>query len=181
MLNQSIKLRWAAVFALLLAMACELAHVARATSSTWDEPHHLFDGYWVWTQHDYRLNAEVPPLVKLTAALPALTMKLKIPAEASGPYPNAFLVGKAFVYGNGGDRVLFPARMACSVFTLGLGLLIFLAGKEMFGVAAVQAGGKGSFAGGGGGEAGAGVGRGADAVGGVVGGCGARAGGAGLL
>ncbi len=134
MLSQSIKLRWFAVCGLLLVMALQLMHVARATSSTWDEPHHLFDGYWVWTQHDYRLNAEVPPLVKLWAAVPALTMRLKVPAaEAGSSHANAFLVGKAFVYGNGADRVLFPARMACAVFTLGLGLLIFLAGQRMFG------------------------------------------------
>jgi 4-amino-4-deoxy-L-arabinose transferase-like glycosyltransferase len=137
MRSQSIKLRWVAVCGLLLVMALELVHVARATSSTWDEPHHLFDGYWVGTQHDYRLNAEVPPLVKLWAALPTLGMKLKIPAaEAGSSHANAFLVGKAFVFGNGADRVLFPARMACAVLTLGLGVLIFLAGKEMFGVAA---------------------------------------------
>lgn len=137
MQTQSIKLRWIAVAGLLLVMAFELAHVALATSSTWDEPHHLFDGYWVWTQHDYRLNAEVPPLVKLVAAVPSLAMTVKIPeAEAGDSHANAFLLGKAFVYKNGADRVLFPARMACVVFTLGLGLLIYLAGKQMFGVSA---------------------------------------------
>lgn len=135
MRSQTIVLRWVAVAGLLLVMAFELVHVARATSSTWDEPHHLFDGYWMWTQHDYRLNAEVPPLVKLWAALPSLTMKLKIPGDAGSSHADAFLVGKAFVYGNGGDRVLFPARMACALFTLGLGLLVYLAGRNFFGVA----------------------------------------------
>jgi 4-amino-4-deoxy-L-arabinose transferase-like glycosyltransferase len=134
MLSQSIKLRWVAVAGLLVVMALQLVYVARATSSTWDEPHHLFDGYWIWTQHDYRLNAEVPPLVKLAAALPTLPMHLKIPAaEAGSSHANAFLAGKAFVFENGGDRVLFPARMVCALFTLGLGLLIYLAGRDMFG------------------------------------------------
>lgn len=132
--RQTIKLRWLGVAGLLLVMALQLVHVARATSSTWDEPHHLFDGYWVWTEHDYRLNPEVPPLVKLWAALPTLAMHLKIPvAEAGSSHANAFLVGKAFVYSNGADRVLFPARLACAVFTLTLGLLIYLAGSKMFG------------------------------------------------
>ncbi len=64
--------RLAMVAGLLAVMALQLAHVARTTSATWDEPHHLYDGYMVWTRHDYRLNPEVPPLAKLTAALPLL-------------------------------------------------------------------------------------------------------------
>ena len=59
--------RGACVGALLCLLALQLVHVARATSSSWDEAHHLFEGYTVWKLHDYRLNPEVPPLIKLTA------------------------------------------------------------------------------------------------------------------
>ena len=125
------------VTALLLVFALELVHVARVYSANWDEAHHLYDGYNIWTRHDYRLNAEVPPLVKLTAALPLLPMHLQVPAhQGNSQATNAFLDGRAFVFGNGGDRVLFPARMACMLFTLLLAWLLYTAARSIFGTPA---------------------------------------------
>jgi hypothetical protein len=126
---------------LLLVLVGQLVYVANATSSTWDEPHHLFDGYTVWKTGDYGLNPEVPPLVKLVAALPLLRMPLKVPVDQGRPIAHeAFRDGREFVFGNGGDRVLFPARMACAALTVGLAVLLGLAAWEMFGrVAALVA------------------------------------------
>ena len=122
---------------LLCLLALQLVHVANATSSSWDEAHHLFDGYTIWKLDDYRLNPEVPPFIKLTAALPLVHMQLKVPPNQGRPnQTEAFLDGKEFVFGNGGDRVLFPARMMCAGFALALGLLIYLAAEEMFGFVA---------------------------------------------
>ncbi len=122
---------------LLCVLALQLMHVARATSATWDEPHHLFDGYTIWKLHDYTLNPEVPPLVKLTAAAPLLHMHLDVPQNKGRSVPEeAFLDGRAFLFGNGGDRVFFPARMACALFALGLALLVYLIAAEMFGFGA---------------------------------------------
>jgi hypothetical protein len=129
--------RGVCVGALLCLLALQLVHVANETSSSWDEAHHLFDGYTIWKFADYRLNPEVPPFIKLTAALPLLHMQLKVPPNQGRPnQTEAFLDGKEFVFGNGGDRVLFPARMMCAGFALALGLLIYLAAEEMFGFAA---------------------------------------------
>jgi hypothetical protein len=132
--------RWvraSCVGALLCVLALQLVHVANATSSSWDEAHHLFDGYTIWKLDDYRMNPEVPPLIKLTAALPLLHMQLKMPPNQGRTNPTeAFLDGKEFVFGNGGDRVLLPARMMCAGFALVLGLLIYLAAEEMFGFVA---------------------------------------------
>ena len=128
------------VTSLLVVFACQLVHVARVYSANWDEAHHLYDGYSIWTRHDYRLNAEVPPLVKLTAALPLLVMHLQQPPDPGKSQAlDAFLEGRAFVFGNGGDRVLFPARMACMLFALLLAALVYLATREMFGAAAAAA------------------------------------------
>ena len=125
------------VSGLLCVLALQLIHVAQVTSSTWDEPHHLFDGYTIWKLDDYRLNPEVPPFVKLAAAIPLLRMQLKVPENQSRPVPlEAFLDGRSFVFGNGGDRVLFLARRVYMGFTLVLGLLTYLAAAEMFGVVA---------------------------------------------
>ena len=47
-----------------------------------------------------------------------------------------FLNGKEFVFGNDADKILFRARMAASLLTVLLALLVFLAACEMFGLAA---------------------------------------------
>jgi len=60
-------------------------------------------------------ESRVPPFIKMTAAVPLLHMQLKVPPNQGRPnQTEAFLDGKAFVWGNGGDRVLFPARMMCA-------------------------------------------------------------------
>jgi tetratricopeptide (TPR) repeat protein len=125
------------VSALLLIMALELVHVTHTASATWDEPHHLFDGYTIWTQHDYTLNPEVPPLIKLTAALPLLRHSFAVPPNRGRDVPTeAFLDGRSFVFGNGPNRTLQPARYACMAYTLALGLLIYLFAAEVFGTIA---------------------------------------------
>lgn len=125
------------VFALLCVFTLQLVHVACVYSPNWDEAHHLYDGYNILTRHDYRLNAEVPPLVKITAALPILPMKLLRPhPQGESQSKEAFLEGREFVFANGADRVLFPARMACMIFTLVLAWLIYTAGRRIFGTIA---------------------------------------------
>jgi uncharacterized membrane protein len=136
--NLHISRRWQAVsVAILLCLfALQLIHVARVTSSSWDEGHHLFDGYTIWTRHDYRANAEVPPLVKLTASLPLLAEHLQVPPnQGKSQSMEAFLDGRAFLFHNGANRTLFPARMACMIFALVLALLLYAAALEMFGAA----------------------------------------------
>ena len=127
-------LRASGVLVLLLIMAVELVHGTRVNSATWDEPHHLFDGYTIWKQGDFRLNPEVPPLVKLVAALPLLANHLAAPPNQGRSEPKeAFLDGRKFVFGNGAERTLEPARLACMSFTLLLGVLLYLFAGEAFG------------------------------------------------
>ncbi len=122
---------------LFFLFAMNLVHVARVYSATWDEAHHLYDGYTIWTRHDLRLNPEVPPLVKLVAALPLLPQQLYVPPDQHrGDPTEAFLGGHDFVFRNGPDRTLLPARMACMIFTLLLAGLIYFAAGRLFGSAA---------------------------------------------
>jgi Dolichyl-phosphate-mannose-protein mannosyltransferase len=121
----------------LLLFTGQLLHVARLYSANWDEAHHLYDGYNILTTHDYRVNAEVPPLVKVTAALPLLPLHPSPPVhQGSSHTDNAFLDGRAFVFSNGGDRLLFPARIACMLFSLLTALLIYASGRKLFGTMA---------------------------------------------
>lgn len=126
-----------ALLLLVGIFTANLVHVARLYSANWDEAHHLYDGYRILTQRDYRANAEVPPLVKITAALPLLRLHPSLPADTGTPQTeNAFLAGRLFVFGNGGDSLLFPARMACMLFSLVTALLIYTAGRHIFGTLA---------------------------------------------
>src|SRR5215471_12960760 len=105
--------------ALLIALIVQLAYGSRANSITWDEGHHLFDGYNIWKHADYGLNPEVPPLVKLTAATPLLRMRLFVPTlKGRDNQTEAFLDGQDFVFRNDTERILFRAQMASALFML---------------------------------------------------------------
>lgn len=118
---------------LLTVFAVQLGRVAHLYSANWDEAHHLYDGYKILTRSDYRANAEVPPLVKLTAALPLLALHPHLPPhQGNSQLESAFLEGRTFVFSNGGDRLLLPARLVCMLYTLLTALLVFLAGRSLF-------------------------------------------------
>jgi Dolichyl-phosphate-mannose-protein mannosyltransferase len=125
------------VFALLVVFLVELAVTVRGESITWDEDDHLYAGYMSLKTGDFGLNPEHPPMVKMLAALPILGMPLHVPALQGREFKHdAFLGGKEFLFKNDADTMLFRARMAAATFAILLALLVFLAGREMFGVAA---------------------------------------------
>lgn len=130
---------WLAVMALLAVMLIQMVWMAHANSATWDEADHLYASYMQWKHGDFGLNPEHPPLVKFLAAAPLQGMKLQEPPLVDRPYRVQEIVGgREFLFelGNDGNAMLFRARMAASVLTLALGVLVFLVGQEMFGTAA---------------------------------------------
>lgn len=66
----SFAVRAAIVAALLLSFFALVLGNIFSTSETIDESTHLAAGYTYLTTHDYRLNPEHPPLLKMIAALP---------------------------------------------------------------------------------------------------------------
>ncbi len=127
----------AGVVGLLAVLVFQLALSISQESITWDEDDHIYSGYMSLKTGDFGLNPEHPPLVKMLAALPLLSMDLKVPALQGREFKHeAFLNGKEFVFGNDADKLLFRARMAASLLTVLLALLVFLAACEMFGLAA---------------------------------------------
>jgi hypothetical protein len=124
---------------LLLVLLGELTFSVRQQSLSWDEGDHIFAGYMSWKKADFGINPEHPPLVKALAAIPLLPMHLKAPAPKglAAFKDEAYFDGRDFIFGNGGeaeaDRIIFRARMAAATLTLLLGLLVFLAAREMFG------------------------------------------------
>jgi tetratricopeptide (TPR) repeat protein len=127
----------AAVVALLIAILLQLALLARHNSATWDEPDHTYAAYIQATHGDFGLNPEHPPLLKFLAALPLLRMHLQQPPLLDQPYRlQEVRGGKAFLFQNDADTILLRARLAASVLTFLLALLVFLSTREMFGTGA---------------------------------------------
>ncbi len=127
---------------LLLVLLGELTLSVRQQSLTWDEGDHIFAGYMSWKKADFGLNPEHPPLVKALAAIPLLPMHLRVPPPKglASFKDEAYFDGSDLIFGNGGeakaDRIIFRARMAAATLSLLLGLLVFLAAREMFSVPA---------------------------------------------
>ena len=135
----------AAVLLLLLMMVSEIVFSVRGESLSWDEGDHIFAGYMSIKTHDYGLNPEHPPLVKMVAALPLLPLALRVPPLQHREFKiESYMDGRELIYHNGpsdggrytADSIIFRARMCVIAFVLLLALLTFLAGSEMFGTTA---------------------------------------------
>ena len=132
---------WTIALALLILFIAEVALYTRHQSPSWDEGDHIFSGYMNWKHGEYSLNPEHPPLVKLIATLPLLPLALKVAPRQNRYFKDeAYFGGHDLLYGNApaysADTLLFRVHMASLVFGVTLGLLLFLAGSEMFGPAA---------------------------------------------
>ena len=127
------------LFALLFGAlyAFQLYVHATRTSATADEPVHMLAGYRHVTCGDYAFNPEHPPLVKQVAAIPLLAIPVKTPALpcAAGftSKPVTFQLGNRFLVDNDVYRILVPARIAVSVFSLLLAVLLYCASRRMLG------------------------------------------------
>ncbi len=139
--------RWvsAAVVTLLLILSAQILHAIHGQSLTWDEDDHIFAGYESWKTHDFGLNPEHPPMVKLLATLPLLPLRLNVPPLQHRFFKEeAYLDGHDLLFHNGpanGNRysaetLVFRARLPTLVFTLAAALLVFFATREMFNVRA---------------------------------------------
>src|SRR6202790_70255 len=127
----------AGVIILLLVLEGQLLYSVRQESLTWDEGDHIFAGYMSLKHHDFGLNPEHPPLVKMIAAIPLQGMHLREPQLQNRYFKNeAYLSGGDFIFQNDFETIIFRARMAASIFALMVALLAFLTAQEMFGTGA---------------------------------------------
>jgi len=127
----------AGVVCLLSILSLQLCLSIRQESQTWDEANHIYAGYRSWTDADFGLNPEHPPMVKLLATIPLLSSPLTKPKLGDRFFKEeAFLGGKEFLYQNNADDILLRTRLTAATFTLLLALIVFLGTKEMFGTGA---------------------------------------------
>ena len=136
----SIKTYWFFAIASTLLFACfalQLWFHATRTSATVDEPNHILSGHRHWQCGDFGINPEHPPLLKLLATAPLNFRELSEPPWDCGSKFtskfDAYTYGSTFLVENGMDRVVITTRLAASLMSLLLALLVFLAAWEMFG------------------------------------------------
>jgi hypothetical protein len=128
------RLWWAAVVALLMILAVELFVPAHEQSQTPDEANHLLGGVRSWKYGDFGTNPEHPPFAKLVAALPVLRVPSPPVLQYSWRFKSEnFSKGAEFLYTHDADGMLWRSRVAVSVFTFALALLVLAAGSEIFG------------------------------------------------
>jgi tetratricopeptide (TPR) repeat protein len=120
----------AGVVCLVTLLAAELWLSVREQSPTFDEPYYLLAGYRYWQAQDFGFMPQHPPLAKLVATLPLLFLQPQVQQTASDQW---YWGGWKFLYSNDAEAVLFSARVAASVLTLLLALLVFEATYRMFG------------------------------------------------
>jgi Dolichyl-phosphate-mannose-protein mannosyltransferase len=114
--------------------AAELAIASSRMSQTFDEACHIFAGYRYWKNFDFGINPEHPPLVKLMAAMPLLSLHLRAPALPQGYFKGVeFIGGRQFLYANDANTLLLRARLAAALLALALALTVFLAARSMWG------------------------------------------------
>ena len=103
--------RWATatVLALLLILAAQILHSIHGQSLTWDEDDHIFAGYETWKTHDYGLNPEHPPMVKMLATLPLLPLHLDVP-----PLQGRYFKTEAYMDGQQLPSITAPPTAATS-------------------------------------------------------------------
>ncbi len=127
MFSSRIRPGWLTIVAavLFVVLFAELFFSVRQNSQTFDESAHIYAGYSYWKHGDFGINPEHPPLAKMLATLPLLPLHLDVQPPLPIPFrPASFLGGRTFLYTHNADQLLLRARLAMSIFTFALALLI---------------------------------------------------------
>jgi 4-amino-4-deoxy-L-arabinose transferase-like glycosyltransferase len=122
------------IFAALCAVFCgELFLSMDRLSQTADEPTHLYAGYRYLTCRDLTVSPEHPPLAKIIAAAPLLSMNLAVNcAPFTGDDVAQAIEALNWFYAQNFRSVLARARAAVSGFAVGLCFLVWMAARRMF-------------------------------------------------
>ncbi len=125
---------------LIPAMFCavmlgQLLLSGRQLSQTADEATHLYSGYRYLKCGDLTVSPEHPPLAKVIAAAPLLFMNFAVNcAPFKGDDLQQAFTSLNWFYSQNWRAALARARIAVSVFAVGLCLLVWIAARRMFGL-----------------------------------------------
>ncbi|HEY3042209.1 MAG TPA: glycosyltransferase family 39 protein [Pyrinomonadaceae bacterium] len=125
---------------LLLLMAVNMLAAISRKSITNDEIVHIPAGYYHLVAGDFQLNNEHPPLIKMWAALPLLFIQPNesppTAEEKQGSF-NALTWSYEHRFWQANrqqfETILFSTRAMMVLLTLGLGVLIFVYARSLFG------------------------------------------------
>src|SRR5436190_7498560 len=141
--RRSLSRRWAEALTafLLLIMAVNMLSVIGRKGITVDEAIHIPAGYLHLVAGDFQVNNEHPPLIKMWAALPLLLIQpeepsLRSPADEN--FAERTWAMQSFWEQNRAryESIGFWPRVMMILLTLGLGALIFVYGRKLFGAGA---------------------------------------------
>ena len=124
---------------LLVLMGANLLGVVWRKGLTADEFYHVPAGYYHLTAGEFRLNTEHPPLVKMLAALPLLFVGVEAPRPtyepSAEPRERTEQTLALFWRANTArfEAVSFWSRVPAVLVTLGLGWLVFVYARRLFG------------------------------------------------
>jgi 4-amino-4-deoxy-L-arabinose transferase-like glycosyltransferase len=126
-------------FVILMVMGVNLFCVIQRKSITNDEIVHIPAGYHYLRAGNFLLNPEHPPLAKMWAALPLLVLKPKLDLidQSANPGFVKMTEDSAIEFWRlnheAAVRLALWARVPMIVLTIGLGALIFVFGRQLFG------------------------------------------------
>ena len=116
-------------------MLGQLLLSVRQVSQTADEATHLYSGYRYLKCGDLTVSPEHPPLAKVIAAAPLLPMNFAVNcAPFKGNDLQQAFAGLTWLYSQNWPVALARARMAVSIFAVGLCLLVWITARRMFGL-----------------------------------------------
>lgn len=127
---------------LLLIMGANLLSSAWRAAPTNDELVHIPAGYYALLRPDFRLNPEHPPLVKMWACLPLLVIRptIYVPTDGAKQESAQYTVLASLEFWQANQSrfkaITFWSRVPMVLLTLGLGALIFIYGRQVFGARA---------------------------------------------
>jgi hypothetical protein len=120
---------------------------ARQKSPTFDETLHLFAGFSYLKWGDFGINPEHPPLAKIVAALPLLALRLDLHGverserdRVQTDRGHAWELANRFLFvNNDAETIFFYAKAVMILLAVGLGIVVFLWARELFGLGAASA------------------------------------------
>ena len=133
------RVRDAAVLAGGLALLLGLGFTSlRTKSAVYDEIVHFSAGYTSLRFHEFRFNADHPPLAARLAAAPLLAMDVRFPADdPAWTMGRPYEVGRRFLYRwNDGDRLLLRGRVMILLLAAVLATIVFLWTRASWGLPA---------------------------------------------
>lgn len=130
------RLEWLIPTAICALMLGQLLLTSRQLSQTADEATHLYSGYRYLKCGDLTVSPEHPPLAKVVAAAPLVSMNFAVDcAPFKGDSLSQAFASLNWLYTQDWPVALLRARAAVSIFAVGLCALVWICARWMFGFA----------------------------------------------